>query len=106
MRSFLKFLKTTILGGIFFLFPLILIILIFSKAWKAVTKIVEPIAHLIPFPDFFGLKMSYLITILIFVAIGFFSGLIAKTRLAKRFRKSAEQIIEKIPGYSLLRVFA
>jgi len=106
MRSILKFLKTTMVGGIFFLLPLILIIVIFGKALKAVTKIVEPVARLIPFPDVLGVKVGYLITILLFVVIGFFSGLLAQTRLAKRFRESAEKFLDKIPGYSLLRVFA
>jgi uncharacterized membrane protein len=106
MKSILKFLKTTLLGGIFFLLPLILILLVLQKALAVLSKTLGPVAKALPFSSLLGIPTPYLAAGLIFILIGFFAGMIAKTSLGKHFRDWAEHYLDKIPGYSLVRVFA
>jgi uncharacterized membrane protein len=106
MKNILKFLKTTLLGGVFFLLPLILIFLVFGKAFRALSKIVDPFAKALPYQSFLGVQKAYLVAIIILIAVGFFAGLLAKTVFGGRVRKWLEDLLDKIPGYSLFRVFS
>jgi uncharacterized membrane protein len=105
MKTLYNFLKTTILGGVFFLLPLVLAFLLLEKAFHFVNKIAVPFAKVLPFSAIAGIQTPYVMAVMILIAIGFFAGLIAKTSLGGRFRNSTQKLLDKIPGYTLLRVF-
>lgn len=103
----LRFLKTTVLGGILFLVPIIVFIAIIGKALQITGKLAIPIAGLLGADKFVGIAVAELIAIALLVLICFIAGLAAKTPQAKKFVQSLEvNVLEKIPVYELLKTKA
>lgn len=100
----LRFLKTTVLGGILFLVPIIIFIAVIGKALQITNKLAIPIAGLLGADKILGIAVAELLAIGILVLICFIAGLAAKTPRAKKFVQSLEvNVLEKIPAYELLK---
>ena len=103
----LRFLKTTVLGGILFLVPIIIFIAIIGKALQITSKLAVPIAGLLGADKIVGVAVAELLAIALLVMICFIAGLAAKTQRAKKFVQSLEvNVLEKIPVYDLLKTKA
>ena len=104
MKSVTAFVKTTLIGGLLFLVPLVATIVILSKAMRYVAQILQPVEHLLPRRTIVGLAVADVLAIGCLLTIGFFAGLFAQTALGKRLSRRIEDLIlGKIPGYTLLR---
>ncbi len=103
MKSLTSFLKTTITGGILFLLPLVLILILLGKGLKIIFKISEPLSAYLP-DRFFGLDGSITLTILILIFICFLGGLLYRSTWAKKFTTRLEtNILNNMPGYALMK---
>jgi uncharacterized membrane protein len=95
----LRFLKTTVLGGILFLVPIIIFIAIIGKT--------IPVAGLLVADKFVGVAVAELVAIALLVLICFIAGLAARTPRAKKIVQSLEvNVLQKIPVYELLKTKA
>jgi uncharacterized membrane protein len=102
--AMLRFLKTTVFGGILFLVPIVIFIAIIGKALQITNKLAIPIAGLLGIDKIIGIAVAELLSIGILVMICFIAGLAAKTPRAKKFVQSLEvNVLEKIPAYELLK---
>ena len=81
MRNLIHVLRMTIVGGVFFLAPFLLLIIILGKALQIIRAVTVPLAGLIPFESFIGLETPRLLAVFILVLLCFFAGLFAKTSL-------------------------
>lgn len=103
MKSILRFIKTTITGGILFLLPVVLLIIIFTKAYTILHKLSAPISEKLP-DLIFGLDGSNLIAILLLFIICFFSGLLFRSKFAKKWiSKIEDDVLINLPGYALIK---
>jgi len=103
----LRFIKTTVLGGILFLVPIVAFIIILGKAQQITHKISVPIAGLLDLDTVAGIAVSELIAIGILVLICFLAGLAAERPRVKRWVRSLEaNVLGKIPAYDLLKTKA
>lgn len=103
MKSFFDFIKTTITGGILFLLPVVLLIIIFTKAYAILHKLSAPISEKLP-ELIFGFDGSNLIAILLLVIICFFSGLLFRSKFAKKWiTKIEDDVLINLPGYALIK---
>lgn len=99
-----SFIKTTVLGGLLFLFPIVFIIAIIGKALEITNKLSAPLAGLLPTDSIGGLAVVTLLALVILVLICFLAGLAARTELAGRLAQSLEtNVLGKIPAYTLLK---
>jgi uncharacterized membrane protein len=99
-----NFLKTTIIGGIIFLVPIVFFIAIIGKALQITVKIAIPLAKIFGISSTGGVAAVELLAILILLLFCFLAGLAAKTRRAKKFVESLEvNVLEKVPAYALLK---
>jgi len=104
MKSIMSFIKTTLIGGLFFVIPLVLLALIIGKILDVFRKLVAPIADKIPIEAIGGITISRIIALLILLLVCFIAGLFAHTKKIKEFRKWIEtNILSHIPGYTLLK---
>lgn len=100
----LKFLKTTIFGGIIFLVPVIILIAIIGKALAVIGKITAPFAKALPFGPVGDAVVVNIVGITIIVLICFLGGLIAKSAIVAELVGSIEEkFLSKIPVYSLVK---
>ena len=104
MKSILKIIKATFLGGILFLAPLILLLVLLEKGFSIVQKITKPIIHQFPKVEVLGLAMEEIVALFIIIFICFTAGLIAKTAHAQKLiQKLEDGILSFVPGYSFMK---
>ncbi len=104
MKRIISFIKTTIIGGLFFIIPIFLVILLLVKIVVTFRKIVAPVADKINV-SFFGEEMaSRFIAIILLVILCFIAGIFAKAKNANRLKDWVEDhILSNIPGYTLIK---
>jgi uncharacterized membrane protein len=101
------FIRTTVLGGLIFLFPIVFVVAIIGKALEITNKLFAPLAGLLPMDSIGGLAVVNLLGLGILVLICFLAGLAARTALAGKFVRSLEaKVLGKIPAYTLLKTQA
>ncbi len=99
-----RFLKTTILGGIVFIIPIVVFIVVIGKALLLTNKIAEPLANLLAIEPVGGVAVVNLFALVILILICFLAGLAAKTVSARKFIRSLEaNVLNRIPAYILLK---
>jgi len=104
MESIFKIIKATFLGGILFLAPLILLIVIFEKGFILIQKITLPLVNHLPRVHFLGLALQELIGILLIIIICFIAGLYGRTAKAQKLIQKLENgVLSFIPGYSFIK---
>jgi len=102
-----QFIRTTVLGGIIFLIPVIIFIAVIRKALELTNKLAMPLAKLLPVDSVGDLAITNLLAVLILVMICFLAGLAAKTKYARSLVKSLEtNFLEKIPAYAVVKTKA
>jgi len=100
----IQFLKTTIIGGVLFLVPIIILIEIVGAALKITNKLASPMATYIPIESIGDIAILNLLAILVLLLICFLAGLAASSALALRLVESVEsKILSKVPGYDLYK---
>lgn len=104
MKVFSGFFKATVVGGLLFMVPLTLMIVVLQKGLGLVRKIVVPLAKRFPEHTFLGVGMTTILSIVVLVLLCFLFGLAARTRAGKRTREWLEYtILGKIPAYTLVK---
>ena len=100
----MNFLKTTLIGGLLFLVPLVVVGVVIGKAVGIMLVIAEPMAAFLPIESAAGVALANLIALACVVLLCFLAGLVGRTALAKAFSDKAEStILQKIPGYTFFK---
>lgn len=106
MKAALLFLRDTITGGILFLIPSVLLIVVVRKAILILTKIASPLSERMP-ELIAGLDGSRLVAIALLVAVCFVSGLTFRlARVRQGMIGLEEKLLSHLPGYSMLMAIA
>ncbi len=107
MKNILRFFKTTLAGGFFFLLPAVLMYLIFGQIFDLAISLGTPIADLLPENAFGGAETDRIVATLLLLVVCFLAGLVMKTQIGRRIETWLEKtILEPIPGYSVLQKFS
>lgn len=100
----LKFIKTTIAGGLLFILPLVLVVVLIEKAIHLLSG---PLQKVLPLFDGFGIAAATSVTLMAIIALAaicFLAGLIARTQLASKGLQTLEdRILGNLPGYQLFK---
>lgn len=100
----LHIIKTTLIGGLFFLVPLIVLGVLAGKVLSILKPISSAIALSIPFSSALGAGKVYIITIILVLFICYLAGIFAKTKPAKQFINWIEEhVLSNIPGYMFMK---
>ncbi|NGX41935.1 MAG: hypothetical protein K940chlam7_00209 [Chlamydiae bacterium] len=103
MKKNIGFFKTTILGGLIFLLPLILLITLLGKAISIMMKVAEPLDEIIPVGSIGGIAFVNLLAIAGVILVCFFAGIAAKSVFGKKIFQNIEDKISIFPGYTLFK---
>jgi uncharacterized membrane protein len=106
MKGFImfRFIRTTVLGGLLFLFPIVFVVAIIGKSLEVTNRLSAPLAGLLSVDSIGGLAVVELLALVILVLIFFLAGLAARTALAGKLAQSLEtKVLGKIPAYTLLK---
>ena len=104
MKRIFRFLRTTLLGGLLFLVPIIALVIVLGKALIFAHKFVDPLAACIPVASIVGLRTPMLLAVGLIVLFCFLAGFIARTALAQKFVNHLEAaVLSNVPGYEFLK---
>jgi uncharacterized membrane protein len=101
----MNFIKTTIIGGLVFMVPVVIFVVVFSKAYKIMMRVAEPIGALIPIDYVGGVALANILAVLAIALVCFMAGLIAKSGLARKAYRSLDSTLLAIPGYAFIKGF-
>ncbi len=104
MKGSTQFVKTTLVGGVLYLVPIMVLLAVIGKAHQIASKLVEPLAASLPIAGIFGIGMAKLLTIAAILLFCFLAGLFAKTIVAKRWGDWLEStVLSNVPGYTIIK---
>jgi len=107
MRALREFVKTTIVGGLLFLVPVILLLVILTKAMQLVGKIAAPIAARFPVHEIAGVAFASVVAALLIVLLAFLAGLAARTDTGRAvMRWFEESLLGGLPQYRMMKTMA
>ncbi|PYG27525.1 hypothetical protein [Pelagimonas varians] len=93
-------LRTTIIGGIIFLVPIIFVLLILGKAYGIALQVAAPISKLFPIESFGGIALANILAAFAVIAVCYTAGLIARSSLiSAKVAKMDQFLTRAIPTY-------
>lgn len=102
----MKFIKTTVIGGLLFLIPIILLIIILTKVHSLLLVVAKPLDDLIPLEQIGGVALANILVALMIILICFIAGILATGKYMKKMQSSiVNGILVKIPGYLIIKAF-
>ena len=102
-RSF-GFLKTTAIGGLIFLLPLVVISTLLGYVYRIVLVLYEPLNKYLPFQDTLGLTLLFLLAIAVLLGFCFVFGLVARRAFVREFTQKIEkQLVMVFPKYAIYK---
>jgi len=107
MKQLLEFLKTTALGGLFVLLPLLLLYLLLSEALGLIVVLAEPIADLFPRATFDKIKHPVAVGLGLIMGVSFLIGLALRSENGRRLGHWIERtVLDRLPVYKALKSLA
>lgn len=104
MKKIFNIIKTTIYGGILFLLPLVLVIMIIEKAFKLSKLIITPITAHIENVHVAGIPFHNLLGVITLLLLCLLAGLMGKTKAAKKLVSAIENnVLTYVPGYQFVK---
>jgi uncharacterized membrane protein len=104
MKNLLQFVRTTLVGGLLFLVPIVVLVIILGKALALAHKVVDPLAEHLPIESVIGLRTPILLAITVLVLFCFIAGFFARTALAQKLVGGLEAaVLSNLPGYEFLK---
>jgi len=100
MKPLVRFLKTTLVGGLVIVLPVWVSILLVLKSLGAATVVVHPIAAQLPEKA----RHPQLLAAALLIAACFAAGLLIRTAVGRQVKSAMERsVLDRVPGYSVLR---
>lgn len=107
MKTFLINLRNIAVAGFFFLLPVIVVLIIVTKAWGALTSVGARLAAMFGMKTIVGLASTSVFTGLLLVAICLACGLLVRVTFVSAFRNAVEAWLSRyIPGYATYKAMA
>ena len=104
MKKSIRMLRATIVGGVLFLAPFVVLLIILGKALEVIRAVIAPLAERIPIESAIGLETPSILAVVILILVCFLAGLFAKTAPAKKLVGWLESaLLSNLPGYSFMK---
>ena len=98
------FIMTTVIGGVIFLVPLVVLGVVLVKAASVMMIIAEPMAEMFPVDSIGGVALANIIALLVVLLFCFLAGLVARHALASAFvTKLESSVLVNVPGYMMIK---
>jgi uncharacterized membrane protein len=104
MKTIASLAKTTAIGGLVFLLPLVLLVAIVGKAFNIIKVVSTPLGNLISAEKVAGYAVADLLTLTVLLVVTLLAGMLARSPAFDSFYKKIDVIImQVIPGYSYIK---
>ena len=100
-------LRATVVGGLLFLLPLILITLLLGHALHLATTVMQPVANFLTLDRAIGPAGEKVLAVVGLVVIALAAGLVARTALGRRLTRRVEHsLLGGLPQYQMMKSMA
>ncbi len=107
MNPLQTFLKTTLVGGLMFLVPLVLVLVVLNHGLRLASKIGAPLAKMLPVSHIGGIGVAALLSGAILLLIALLAGLAARTAMGRRITHWFEEsLLGGLPQYRMVKSMA
>lgn len=104
MKRLAEFLKTTALGGLFVILPVLLLYLLLAEAVDLIIMVATPIADLFPAGTFDDLEFPGVLALLLLLGVSFLIGLGVRSRTGRTAGLWIERVIlGRLPAYTAIK---
>jgi uncharacterized membrane protein len=104
MKQPIEFLKTTALGGLFVLLPVLLLYLLLAEALGLIVVLAEPIADFFPKGTFDEIKHPVAVGLILIMGLSFLIGLSLRSENGRRLGRWVERtLLGRLPAYNALK---
>ncbi len=104
MGRLMDFLKTTALGGLFVLLPVLLLYLIIGEALDLIVALATPIADLFPKETFDRVDQPILLGLILILVVSFLIGFALRSLTGRRIKDWIERkALGRLPAYGALK---
>jgi len=104
MKAMTEFVKTTLAGGLLFLVPVVLTVLLVAKALQLAGQVLAPVSRLIPAEAIAGVVVRDLLAVTAVVALCFAAGLLVRTAVGRALGDRLERtVLGRMPGFTLVK---
>jgi uncharacterized membrane protein len=104
MRRFCHFLLATIVRGLLFLAPIVLIALLAREGYQMLRHAFHPLARLLPAERVAGMLAEDFLTVLAIILVLLVAGLFVSTGWGRLISSRLEQeVLYRVPGYLIVR---
>lgn len=106
MKSAFEMFKTTVVGGLLFLVPLAMVLIVLSKLAGFMRVAAQPFDDVVPVDSAMGVILANVLAVSVIIVICFLAGLIAMNRLGKRVTETVENgLLSMVPAYTFVKGF-
>lgn len=104
MHQYLGFVRTTLVGGLLYLVPIVVLLAILGKAVQIAHQFSPPVLKAVEAAHLGGILTPQVIAVLLLVLFCFAAGLFSRTVVAKRFSRGLEsKVLANLPGYQFIK---
>jgi len=104
MQGLLRFVKTTLLGGVLVLLPVYILVVVLITVVNEVAAAMKPVVELLPLEVAFGPTEGTVLAVLLIVIVCFLVGLLVQTQLGQAVGSWFRHVLlDRIPGYGMIR---
>lgn len=104
MKQLLEFLKTTAMGGLFVLLPVLLLYLLLVEALDLIVALATPIADLFPKATFEKVEFPVIVGLILILGVSFLIGLGLRSDIGRRLGRWIERfVLGRVPAYEALK---
>ena len=99
-----KFILTTVLGGVLFLIPFVVVVALLGKGFMIMHAMAEKVHMFFPWDSVVGLPIVKVLTVLLLVGTCFISGLVAKSSWGRNIQNRIDDLLlQFVPGYAWIK---
>jgi uncharacterized membrane protein len=104
MKQLIEFLKTTAMGGLFVLLPVLLLYLLLSEALGLIVALATPIADLFPKGTFDEINHPVAMGLILIMGVSFVIGLGLRSESGRHLGRWIERtVLDRLPVYKALK---
>ena len=104
MKKLITFLKTTAMGGLFVLLPVLLLYLLLSEALGLIVALATPIADLFPKGTFEKINHPVAMGLILIMGLSFLVGLVLRSENGRRLGRWIERtVLDRLPVYKAIK---
>lgn len=97
--------RTTLIGGLFFLLPFVVVIIVLGKVFQVSRNLTAPIAEVIPLDRIGAIAVADLVGILFLLLVCFLAGLLARRPSRKGHHGRLDRLLsEMVPQYAVAKL--